>query len=233
MYIENFKRMEKKYLLNQKEYDLIIDKLNNYLEKDKYFESKICNIYYDTDNSDLIIHSLDKPLYKEKVRLRSYGVPSLDSTVFFEIKKKYKGVVGKRRISLKLSDFYNYLNGQKLTTVNSQILKELEYTVNNYNLKPKLFLAYDRHSYYAKDNKNLRITFDKNIRSREEDLNLEMGDAGNLYFKNPVYIMEIKTLDSYPLWLTHILNGLKIYPTSFSKYGSIFTRKQEEEKIYV
>lgn len=233
MIIENFKRMEKKYLLTKEEYNSVLNIINEYIEKDKFFESKICNIYFDTDNSDLIVRSLEKPEYKEKVRLRSYDVPGMEDKVFFEIKKKYKGVVGKRRITLKLKDFYNYLNGIEPTEVNEQILKELEYAMGHYKLKPKLFLAYDRHSYFAKEDKNLRITFDENVRSREDDLKLEMGDAGKLYFNEPMYIMEIKTLGSYPMWLVHALNDNHIYPASFSKYRSIYERNMKEEKLYV
>lgn len=113
MIIENFKRMEKKYLLTKEEYEHVIKLINEYVEKDRFFESKICNIYFDTDNSDLIVHSLEKPEYKEKVRLRSYSVPDMEDKVFFEIKKKYNGVVGKRRITMRLKDFYDYLNGKE------------------------------------------------------------------------------------------------------------------------
>lgn len=105
--------------------------------------------------------------------------------------------------------------------------------MEHYHLKPKLFLAYDRNSYYAKEDSNLRITFDQNIRSREEDLRLELGDSGKLYFNKPMYIMEIKTLGSYPMWLVHALNDNYIYPASFSKYGSIYERSIKEERLYV
>lgn len=118
MYISNFKRMEKKYLLSENDYNHIMSKLNQYLEKDPYYKSTICNIYFDTEKFDLIQSSLEKPIYKEKVRLRSYGIPQLDDTVFLEIKKKYKGVVGKRRIQLKLSEFYDYLEKHDIPNCN-------------------------------------------------------------------------------------------------------------------
>ncbi len=114
MYINKFQRKETKYLLNQDEYDLLISKLNKYLVKDEYYKSNISNIYFDTYNDDLIRMSNDKPIYKEKVRLRSYGKVSLDSKVFLEVKKKYKGIVTKRRISVKLKDFYMYLNSGEM-----------------------------------------------------------------------------------------------------------------------
>lgn len=226
--MEVFRRKETKYLLSKDQYDKLMKKLNSYLLKDKYYESTICNIYFDNDNYDLIINSINKPEYKEKVRIRSYKVPNIDDDIFFELKKKYDGIVSKRRIKIKLSEFYNYINTGNISNCDIQIKNEIDYCFNKYKLKPKMFLAYDRLSYYAKDNKDFRITFDRNLRSREDDLNLELGDCGNLFFKNDTCIMETKVLDAYPLWFTNILSSLKIYPISFSKYGSIYSKKIKE-----
>ena len=219
--IETFKRREEKYLLTQNQYSYLLNKINNYIEKDKYYESNICNIYFDTDNFDLIRNSIEKPLYKEKVRLRSYNVPELEDKVFFEIKKKYNGISNKRRITLKLNEFNNYYLYNQIPNCNRQIYKELDYIMQNNKLKPKVFLAYNRFSYYSKEDKNFRITFDKNLRYRVLDLDLNQGDCGKKYFKDDTYILEIKTLSSMPLWLVKVLSELKIFPASFSKYGSI------------
>ncbi len=233
MYIENFQRIEKKYLLTKSEYEKVISDLSEFIKPDIYPDSKICNIYFDTDNDTVIINSLEHPKYKEKVRLRSYIIPNMDSTVFLEIKKKCSETVGKRRIALKLNDFYRYMKGDRNLDVNKQILNEIDYAITSKKLKPKIFLAYDRKSYISNE-EDIRITFDSKIRSRREDLCLEMGDSGKLYFNEEMYIMEIKTLNNYPLWLTRILSKNNIYPTSFSKYGKIFTNERiEEEKVYV
>lgn len=223
--IETFRRTEKKFVLTEEQYKKLLDKIKDRIYKDPYYKSTICNIYFDTDNYDLIINSIEKPIYKEKVRLRSYNVPTLNDNVFLEIKKKYKGVVGKRRITLKLKDFYNYIEKGIIPNCNGQIMNEIDYCFKNYNLKPVMFLAYDRLSYYDKEDKNFRITIDQNIRSRENNLRLEKGDKGDLYFKDNVYIMEAKALNSYPLWFIKTLSELKIYSTSFSKYGNIYSKK--------
>lgn len=200
--------------------------MDSYIKQDKFFESVICNIYFDTKNNDLIIHSLEKPLFKDKIRLRSYQIPELDEDVFLEIKNKYKGIVGKRRVKIKLNAFYHYLETKEYEN-NNQIMKEIDYFFQYYRLKPALYIAYDRKSYRGIENKDLRITLDSNLRSRREDLRLELGDAGCKYFKEERYIMEIKTLGAMPLWLVRSLSDLKIYPTSFSKYGSIYAREKE------
>ena len=232
MYTNIFERVEQKYLLTREQYDNLMSLINNKIEKDIYYKSTICNIYFDSDNYDLVVNSLEKPVYKGKVRLRSYDVPNIESKVFLEIKSKYEGVVGKRRIALTLKDFYEYLESGEIKESNKQIMKEIDYYFKLYNLKPKMFLAYDRLSFYAKDNKDFRITFDGNVRSRENNLRLEDGDYGNTYFDDETYIMELKSLGSIPLWLTKILAKLKIYPTSFSKYGQIYSKKVKEG-IYV
>lgn len=225
MDINVFKRVEKKYLLSEDLYQKLFEKINNYITVDTYDFSTICNIYFDTDDYLLVNRSIEKPIYKEKVRLRSYGVPKKNSKVFLEIKKKYKGVVGKRRVSAPLKEFYTYFDTGKYPNVDTQIMNEINYCFKFYNLKPKVFLAYDRYSYKGKDDSNFKITFDKNIRSRTDNLYLENGDNGMLLLDKNCYIMEVKTLGAYPLWFARILSELNIYPTSFSKYGNVYKKQ--------
>ncbi|MGM9876887.1 MAG: VTC domain-containing protein [Bacilli bacterium] len=229
MYENIFERVEEKYLLTKEQYTKLFNNINDFIEKDKYYETTICNIYFDNKEHEIIYTSLDKPIYKHKVRLRSYGIPKIDDDVFLEIKFKYKKVVGKRRVKLKLKEFKDYINKNKYDN-NSQIMKEIDYLFNLYNLKPSYFVAYDRKSYREKNNTNLRITIDTNLRSRKDDLSLELGDKGKLYFAEQIYIMEIKTLGAMPLWLVKNLSDLGIYPVSFSKFGSIY-EKEKEEKV--
>lgn len=229
MYENIFKRVEEKYLLTAEQYKKLFDNINDYIEKEKYFEATICNIYFDNDEDELIYTSIDKTTYKHKLRLRSYGIPKIDDDVFLEIKSKFKKVVMKRRIKIKLKDFKYYLKTKKYCG-NDQIMKEIDYLFNLYDLKPSYFIAYDRKSYREKNNENLRITIDTNLRSRKEKLSLELGDKGNLYFNEEKYIMEIKTLGAMPLWLVKSLSDFGIYPVSFSKFGSIY-KKDKEEKV--
>lgn len=230
-----FKRVEKKYVVNKEQKEFLLKILDDYIREDKYGKSTICNIYFDNEQDELINTSLEKPTYKEKVRLRSYGIPNLDSKVFLEIKKKFKGVVGKRRIVITLKEFYKYLEKGIFPDCDKQIMREIDYCFKRYKLEPKLFLAYDREAYYFKDDDNFRITFDYNIRSRTNDLRLELGDSGRLLLDEEVYVMEIKTLGALPLWFTKILNENKIFPTSFSKYGRIYEKlkKCERDDVYV
>ncbi|MGN1311682.1 MAG: polyphosphate polymerase domain-containing protein [Bacilli bacterium] len=223
MYDNVFERIEQKYLISKKEKDELFKKINNYIEEDKYFDTTICNIYFDTENNDLIINSIEKPIYKDKIRLRSYGVPGLNSSVFLEIKNKYKHIVGKRRIKLTLNEFYDYVDNG-IYDKNNQIMRELDYYIKYYKLVPKIFIAYDRKSYISKGN-NIRMTIDSNLRSRRNNLKLELGDDGTKYFSDDTYILEIKALGSMPLWLVKTLSELKIYPSSFSKYGSIYRKE--------
>lgn len=225
MYEYNFKRIEKKYVLTEKQKNLLFDKISDYIKEDKFHKSNIYNIYFDTKNNDLIINSIDKPLFKEKFRIRSYKIPTLEDKVFFEIKSKYKGIVGKRRCVLKLKELYDYIENKKFDESN-QIMKEINYYYQLYNLKPVIFIAYDRLSYCSKTDEALRITIDSNLRSRRYNLRLEQGDKGKKYFEDEKYIMEIKTIGSMPLWLVRTLSELKIYPTTFSKYGNIYKKER-------
>ena len=224
MYNKIFKRVEIKYILTDNEKNKLLKRIKPFIEKDEYYESTINNVYYDTPNNDLIVNSIEKPLFKEKVRIRSYGTPNNESKIFLEIKNKYKGVVGKRRVSLSLNEFYDFINNRNYDESN-QIMKEIVYHFDYYNLVPKMFIAYDRKSYKGKDDDSVRITVDSNLRSRNDNLKLECGSQGKNYFDNPKSIVEIKILGSMPLWLSNILSELKIYPRSFSKYGSIYQKE--------
>ena len=215
MAIEVFNRYEHKYMLDRKTFEKVIKIMDEHMIMDSHNEGHkpytIANIYFDTPDDYLIRTSLSKPEYKEKLRLRAYGVPDRESKVFLEIKKKFHGIVNKRRTKLKLAEAYSFVasgiapNPQEY--MNAQVLHELEYFLKIYDLSPKLYLAYDRIAYFEKDNRDLRISFDMNIRSIRYDLALEKGDYGELLLPEGIYLMEIKTSLAKPLWLTHMLVG--------------------------
>lgn len=217
-----FQRVEKKYLISDKKFNLLIRKLEPYMTADKYGIHTICNIYYDTGTYDLIRSSIEKPKYKEKLRLRSYGIPSKDDTVFLELKKKCGSTVFKRRISLTLEEAEFYLENGIRPHDDSQILREIDYFINFYRPEKKVFIAYDRVALFGNEDANLRITFDMRIRRRLYDLNLSKGDYGKTLDDFKGYLMEIKTSCALPLWLVNILSELELYPVSFSKYGTIY-----------
>ncbi len=220
-----FKRKEKKYIINSSQYRTFLIMAKKYIEKDKYEKYTICNIYYDTQDYDLIRKSIEKPSYKEKLRLRSYGIPSKSDKVYIELKKKYNGIVFKRRISATLEESENYLNNNIPIKNSCQIFNEIDYFKNLYHIVPKKYIAYDRTAFSGLDDPSLRITFDENIRSRDYDLTLDAGDYGEILTEKGIYIMEIKASSVYPLWLCHILSELKIYPSSYSKYGNVYKKE--------
>ncbi len=228
MAIEVFNRFEKKFLIDTKTYEEVLKVLNDYMEEDKYNKGgafyTISNLYFDTDDNALIRTSLSKPKYKEKLRLRAYGVPEPDDKVYLEIKKKVNKLVNKRRTAIGLAEAYDFVRtGQKPEVkefMNRQVLNELDYLINRNALSPKLYLAYDRRAYFGKDNRDLRISFDMNIRTRRYDLELEKGDYGEQLLAPDIWLMEIKAEKSIPLWLAELLSKHRIYSTSFSKYGT-------------
>ncbi len=228
MAIEVFNRYEKKFMMTVEVYAEIQQVLRKYMELDEYNKTHsyytISNIYFDTADNHLIRTSLSKPKYKEKLRLRGYGVPSLDDKVYLEIKKKVNGLVNKRRTKLTLKEAYDFLETKKKPEVkkymNRQVLNEIDYFLQLYDLEPKLYLAYDRKAYFGINNRDLRITFDANIRTRRTDLRLECGDYGDRLLESHVVLMEVKAEKSIPIWLSKMLSEFKLYKTSFSKYGT-------------
>lgn len=224
---EVFQRIEKKYILTRDQYNCLRSRIAPYMQEDEYGLSTICNLYYDTDSYELIRRSIERPNYKDKLRLRCYGIPEKTSPSFIEIKKKYLGIVYKRRIELPLDQAELFLDMQKQPAdiSNQQIFEEIKYFMSFYKPKKKIYIAYDRTALIGREDPSLRITFDTNVRSRESDLNLCQGDFGEPYFSKGEAILEIKTATAYPLWLTKILNENSIYPASFSKYGAFYQRR--------
>lgn len=217
-----FKRYEKKYFLEGGQYQRFLEMAEQYMQVDEYGKSTICNLYLDTADFELIRNSIEKPVYKEKLRLRSYGVPKPGDTVFLELKKKYKGVVYKRRIALSLEEAYRSIQAGAVDGSRGQIGREINYFLEMYHPVPRVYLAYDRIAMYGKEDEELRMTFDFRIRSREENLDLAAGDEGELLLPDDTVIMEIKVKDAYPMWLIHALEAVEIYPCSFSKYGNVY-----------
>lgn len=225
---EVFSRTEEKYIISKTIYEKVAKDISSKMTADEYSSNgkfyQICNIYYDTEDNNLIRTSLQKPGYKEKIRLRSYGVPSKDTTVFLEIKKKYKGCVNKRRTAFKLNEAYEFANTGKIPDLkeymNLQIMKELSYAINSYKLLPKVWLAYQRRAFFSSDNEDFRLTFDRNIIARRDDIGLEYGIFGERIIPEEQMIMEVKFRERMPLWFIEILRKYNLNKKSFSKYGT-------------
>lgn len=218
-----FKRYELKYLLTREQKENILRAMESYMKLDQYQRTTIRNIYYDTDNFRLIRRSLEKPVYKEKLRVRSYKKAGAEDPVFVELKKKYKSVVYKRRITMPNQQAMRCLAEGGHVSKESQIADEIYYFCKYYEkLHPAMFLSYEREAYYSMDGSDFRVTFDENILYREEALSLSEDVYGTPILEPNQTLMEIKTSGGIPLWMTKALSEQKIFKTSFSKYGRAY-----------
>lgn len=222
-YANTFKRREMKFLLTEQQYGLIMSDIESHMTRDSYGLHTILNIYFDNENDDIIRHSLGKPVFKQKLRLRAYGKSVADEDkAFLEIKKKYRGITYKRRLEMPYKTLFDYGTFGIKSDLQGQIFDEIDYLRNRMSLFPKIVICYDREAYFANDDSEFRVTFDSNVRYRTVDLDLRLGDYGKLLDSAPYRIMEVKSAGAIPLWLVHILSKNKIYHGSFSKYGSIY-----------
>lgn len=238
MAITTFKRFEKKFILTDAQYQAVIPALIPYMHFDENCtegqEYAIYNIYYDTTDSSIIRNSLSRPYYKEKLRLRSYSLPtSLNSKVFLELKKKVGGIVSKRRAVLKLGEAYQFFNDRtrpvKMDFINAQVLNEIEYFLQCYEVMPAAFISYKRKALFGLHNSDFRITFDHNIITRRQHLNLEKGRFGEELLPGK-YLMEVKVPGAFPVWLANLLSQHEIFKTSFSKYGEEYKRNLRNQQ---
>lgn len=220
-----FERYEKKYMLSRQQYEALKGIISQYMEPDRFTNYTIQNINYDTDTFELIRRSIEKPKYKEKMRVRMYGNEVSDrSKLFLEIKKKFDHVVYKRREEMPYLQAKAYLEHGIYAGEKSQILKEISYTMHRYDLHPAVYIAYDREAFSGISDKELRLTFDHNIRCRTQDLDFKAGDYGTSLLEEDQILMEVKIPGAMPLWMARFFSENHIFMTSFSKYGTYYSR---------
>lgn len=230
-----FKRLEKKYLITQNQAAQLKSTLAQHMKPDGFGTRPVQNLYCDTTNWDIIRTSIEKPYYKEKMRLRCYGIPSSSDLIFLELKKKYAGIVYKRRITVPLQTLLyrglkDYLAGQT-----TQIARELNFHVQSKNVSEKMFVSYHRTAFIGIEDEDLRITLDSKICYRLNMLDFFHPGEGRHILPEDHVLMEIKTSKGVPMWLAKSLSDNKIYTSSFSKYGACYTdyyqRKIQKEVI--
>ena len=218
-----FKRYELKFLLTKAQKERILAAMASYMLLDKYGRSTIRNIYFDTEDHLLIRRSIEKPVYKEKLRLRCYGTDPENPPVFVEIKKKFQSVVYKRRMVSDEDTAMHWLTEAHSTHDGSQIAKEIAYFLTFYKpLRPTVFLSYEREAYYATDGSDFRVTFDDNILCRQAELTFRSQIYGTPILPEDTVLMEIKCSGGIPLWMTKALTQEKLYKSSYSKYGTAY-----------
>ncbi len=228
MAIEVFNRREIKYMLSDEDKNALLEIIGTYMNSDPFNKDgktySICNLYLDTTSDELIRKSLEKPEFKEKIRLRSYGRVGLQDYVYLESKKKFDHVVNKRRTTFVLNDAYDYFkdfnNLKTNPKTNKQVLKEIDYIMHFYNLKPRVYISYDRLAFFEKNNSDFRLTIDKNIQTRRTDLRLDSPIYGEQLLPPGKWLMEAKAFKAFPMWFVKFLSDRKIFSTSFSKYGT-------------
>lgn len=231
-----FQRYEFKYLMDTCQLQAVLAAMEPHMVPDEYSHSSIRNLYLDTSNFRLIRRSLEKLVYKEKLRIRSYGRAGGEEKVFVELKKKYRSVVYKRRISMPQEQALGCVAGTELWPDN-QIGTELAYAADFYKtLRPAVFLSYERDSFRGVEDEDFRVTFDREIRYRQEALTLDSDTWGIPLLAPGQVLMELKVAGGLPLWMAHVLSEQGIFKTSFSKYGTayedILLRGQRGERKY-
>ncbi|WP_241157357.1 polyphosphate polymerase domain-containing protein [Adlercreutzia sp. ZJ242] len=309
-YAEVFQRVEKKYRVSAWQRRCVEEALREFMEPDAYGVTRVTSVYWDTPSRSLIARSLEKPLYKEKLRLRAYGIaagkalastflaagaasgapaahaadgalprlaschlgrsarrgaegsgpervtaaslaaasPAFASSaalVFVELKKKYQGVVYKRRVGISLAAAQAYLSGmpyeqaceafplddaalaaESLSARSVQIAREIDaMRARHAQLSPSMGIACDRVAWlpraeHAVGLGELRVTFDSALSCLDGAAACGRRGSWEPVIDNAESVMEIKGAGPLPLWLAAALSGAQAYPTSFSKYGA-------------
>lgn len=223
-----FCRVEDKYPMTKKQAEEFVEAIREHVREDAYFRYTVHSVYYDSADCQLAVHSLMKPKYKMKLRLRCYGEADGDTPAFFETKKKYGDIVFKKRITLTENEALNYAENGVMHHVTGNTADEIDYLFRYYDLQPKVHISYDRECWSSISEQDVRITFDFNIRYRTDDLSLRENGSEQKLFDDDTVVMEVKAMDRYPMWLVRLLSERKLYKQSNSKYGKIYTLHQQE-----
>lgn len=299
-YSSVFKRVEKKYRIGAAERAVVEAAAGGPMAVDAYGRTRITSLYLDTPERSMIARSVEKPLYKEKLRLRAYGdaagvalmgafgagpivrepggLPLSDGEVetrvasglqapgaaaalpvFFGIKKKFKGIVYKRRLALTLPAALAFVSGlpyeqacarwplsdaalaaAALSPATRQIARELEAAMDRWlPLVPSMGIACDRVAWAYRpemlEEREDDELFDSELRITFDDC-LEYLDRHR--FRSPwrpiiessESVMEIKSAGPYPPWLVEVLSAERIYPASFTKYGNAYQMATAEPR---
>lgn len=238
MAIEIFTRREQKYLITKQQYLELIWRMSSYMRVDKYgWDGKytVTSLYFESPDYKIYYETKNKLKFRQKLRLRIYDDTDINGTAFFEVKQKHKKVVNKRRMILPLSEAYNYLNHtpswplENIQTSNMQVLREIDHFRKVFNLKPEMIVSYDRHAFHGIYDDELRVTFDLNLKCRNNDLAVENGPYGQNFIDSNLVVLEVKVNDSVPLWLTRILQDLNCEQRSASKFCSSLELLKSEE----
>lgn len=225
--LEIFSRREQKYLISRKQKELLVEQMAPYMRFDKFGEEgkyTVTSLYFENPNHEIYFETKNKLPFRQKLRLRIYDDTEMDGVAFFEVKQKHNNVVNKRRTALPLWQAYRYLNGSLDDSMlesgisNPQIMKEIDYFRKLYKLNPEMVVSYDRHAFHCITDSDLRITFDLNLRCRNEDLQIEKGPYGRNFIDPDLVVLEVKVTHSVPLWLTRILQELECEQRSASKF---------------
>jgi len=227
MAIEIFQRREQKYLITTAQYKELVRRMSPYMRHDyngingRY---TITTLYFESDDKRIYFETKNKLKFRQKLRLRIYDDTDIHGNSFFEVKQKHNKVVNKRRMVLPLSEAYRYLSSDPETPVeefqssNLQVFREIDYYRKFYQLKPEMVVSYDRHAFHHVDDPDLRVTFDLNLRCRNDDLRIEYGPHGANFIDRDLVVLEVKVTHSVPLWLTRILQDLECEQRSASKF---------------
>ncbi|MCL1787878.1 MAG: polyphosphate polymerase domain-containing protein [Defluviitaleaceae bacterium] len=212
-----FRRQEVKFVITDAQRGQIYDFVAGRIPPDVFGKYLVQSLYFDTDHWDVICTSIDKPLFKEKLRLRCYGVPNLHSTMYLELKKKYRGIVHKRRIAFPMAELEHKSVRDIAAADTTQVGRELNFYLQSMPVHEKVHISYHRAAF--EDDSGLRITFDTDVRFRTNLLDYQHPDGGRPILPPGLTVIEVKTLGGIPMWLARAFSNLSIYPTSFSKYG--------------
>lgn len=235
-----FKRYEKKYLMNEAIMKRLMPEILAHMEPDKFCRDgqtySISNIYFDTEGYDVIRESLSKPFYKEKLRLRSYGIPtSPGDTVFLEMKKKVNRMVTKRRAKLTAGEAERFLTKGEYPVnpsyMTAQVLREIEYYLSHKKVAASMRISYERMAFFDRENRDFRLTFDQDIRYVQGKVGLYDQDKGRPLLPEDARLMEVKVSDAYPMWFVRLLSEENVHISSFSKYGVAYKSYLKEEVL--
>lgn len=219
----HFKRSELKYYLNDVQTEGLQNQLSHLMNLDSFSEGqdgyRVRSLYFDSIDDECLFEKQSGILQRKKIRLRTYG-SSGSGTVKFEIKHKLGQLVRKDSVTLGRDEAEEICNGNYslLLKQNNPVLNNIYATFVSGAYKPKVIVEYQRVAYVMPVS-NIRITFDKHLRSNINHLDLfsTVQDSMPVVLEGK-QILEVKFDQFFPDYLKRVISSLSAERMAISKY---------------
>lgn len=198
------------------------------------------SIYYDNRRFDCYYEKFDGFRLKKKLRIRGYNTPQPDSIVFLEIKRKQEDFISKSRAPVRWQQVGKLFGGYDSSgllpfepgSAAAEAASRFFYNYHRRRMLATVLIAYEREAFFGRFDPMLRLTFDKNVRSRMyPQLGALFEDREMKFVMPESFVFELKFYMRLPLWVRDLIRRFELQRLAISKYAMGIDVQRLEKKF--